>query len=240
MEAYDTFIDQFKGKKVTLMGLGLLGRGVGDARFFAECGAIVTVTDLKPEDELVDSIEQLSAYDIDFVLGEHRESDFVDADLVIKGNNVSLDNKYIKAAETAGVRVAMSVALLAKYVASIGATVVGVTGTRGKTTVTNMVYSALQQLGDSTTESVYLAGNVRGVSTLALASQVKSGDTIILELDSWLLQGFAYEEYSPHIAAFTNFYPDHLNYYSSMDEYFADKANIFKYQKLERGGLYSS
>jgi UDP-N-acetylmuramoylalanine--D-glutamate ligase len=82
---------------------------------------------------------------------------------------------------------------------------------------------------------VLLAGNVRGVSTIALASDVKAGDTVVLELDSWILQGFAYEEFSPHIAVFTNFYPDHLNYYKSMDEYFADKANIFKYQKLEQG-----
>ncbi len=238
MEAYDNFKNQFRGKKVTLMGLGLLGRGVGDAKFFAESEAIVTVTDLKTEEQLQDSLRQLKDFkNIKFVLGEHRVEDFTDADIVLKGNGAPLDNKYIKAAEDAGVRVAMSVALFAKYAQELGAVVVGVTGTRGKTTVTNMVYEALNNKASKLDNKVYLAGNVRGMSTIALTSKVKSGDIIILELDSWLLQGFAYEEDSPHIAAFTNFYPDHLNYYKSMDEYFVDKANIFKYQKEELGDV---
>lgn len=237
LEAFQKFKDQFNGKKVTIMGLGLLGRGVGDARFFAQCGADVLVTDLKSESELIDSIKQLKKFkNIEFVLGEHREQDFANADIVIKGNNVPLNNKYIKAAEKAGVRVAMSVTLFAKYAQELGATVVGVTGTRGKTTVTNMIYNTLK-LGSPATKSVYLAGNVRGMSTIELASEIKEGDILILELDSWILQGFAYEQFSPHIAVFTNFYPDHLNYYNNMDEYFADKANIYKYQKDELGDV---
>ncbi len=241
MTTLDTFKVQFKGKKITLMGLGLLGRGIGDARFFAECGAEVLVTDLKTEEQLKDSIKELEEYkNITFTLGEHREADFTNADIVIKGNNVPLDNKYIKAVQDAGVRVAMSVALFAQYVQELGAVVVGVTGTRGKTTVTNMIYEALRQAqGEHSQEAqdrqVHLGGNVRGLSTLSLVSGVQEGDVVILELDSWLLQGFAYEQLSPHIAVFTNFYPDHLNYYKDMDEYFADKANIFKYQKLEYG-----
>ena len=53
-------VDFFKGKKVTLMGLGLLGRGVGDARFIASCGASVLVTDMKSEIQLAISVEKLS------------------------------------------------------------------------------------------------------------------------------------------------------------------------------------
>ncbi len=235
---YKEFKDQFKGKKVTIMGLGLLGRGVGDARFFAQCGADVLVTDLKSEDELKDSIEQLKEFkNIRFVFGEHREQDFINADIVIKGNNIPLNNTYIKAAEEAGVRVAMSVALFAKYAQELGTTVVGVTGTRGKTTVTNMIYDSLRSSTPKLGGNVLLGGNVRGMSTIELASEIKDGDIMVLELDSWILQGFAYEQFSPHIAVFTNFYPDHLNYYNNMDEYFADKANIFKYQKDEFGDV---
>ncbi len=241
MEAYDNFKNQFKDKKITLMGLGLLGRGVGDAKFFAQCGAELTVTDLKTKEELKESIQQLKEYkDIKFVLGEHREDDFTNADIVIKGNGVPINNKYIKVAQDNGVRVTMSVALFAKYVQSIGATVVGVTGTRGKTTVSNMIYNTL--LGGSTAKfddiNIFIGGNIRGVSTLALAPKIKKDDIIVLELDSWILQGFAYEQISPHIAVFTNFFPDHLNYYKDMDEYFADKAKIFKYQKFEQGDTF--
>ncbi len=238
MEVYNNFKNQFKGKRVTLMGLGLLGRGVGDAKFFAQCGAKLTITDLKTKEDLKESLEQLKQYkDIKFVLGEHKEEDFINADIIIKGNGVPLNNKYIKVAQDNGIRVTMSVALFTKYAQSIGTKVVGVTGTRGKTTVTNMIYQTLK-LGGSTLKlgnDIFLGGNIRGVSTLALAPRIKKDDIIVLELDSWILQGFAYEQISPHIAVFTNFYPDHLNYYKDMDEYFADKANIFNYQQLERG-----
>ena len=78
---------------------------------------------------------------------------------------------------------------------------------------------------------VVLGGNVRGVSTLALLPEVQSGDIAVLELDSWQLQGFGDLKISPHISIFTNLMPDHQDYYTNMDEYFADKANIFRYQK---------
>jgi UDP-N-acetylmuramoylalanine--D-glutamate ligase len=52
----------FQGKKITLMGLGLLGRGVGDAEYLAECGAKLTVTDLKSKEQLKDSLERLARF----------------------------------------------------------------------------------------------------------------------------------------------------------------------------------
>jgi len=58
----------------------------------------------------------------------------------------------------------MSTALFAKYASEIGATIVGVTGTRGKTTVSRMIFHSLQKAG----KKVHLGGNIRGVSTLAL------------------------------------------------------------------------
>ena len=69
--------DYFKGKKITVMGLGLLGRGIGDTAFLAECGAEIIVTDLKPASELTKSLEKLNHYtQITYTLGEHREEDF--------------------------------------------------------------------------------------------------------------------------------------------------------------------
>jgi len=60
--------------------------------------------------------------------------------------------------------------------------------------------------------------------------EVHEGDIAVLELDSWQLQGFGDLQMSPDVAVFTNLLMDHLNYYPDMDAYFADKANIFKYQ----------
>ena len=218
----------FKDKKITLMGLGLLGRGVGDAAFLAECGAEVLVTDKKTEEQLAASVEQLKKYpNVTLRLSEHRIEDFTNCDLVIKAAGVRLDSPEIAAAKKAGVAVAMSTALFAKYAAEEGGKIVGVTGTRGKSTITHMIQHVLIRAN----KKVLVGGNVRGISTLALLPEVHEGDIVVLELDSWQLQGFGDLEISPHISVFSNLMPDHQNYYPDMESYFADKANIFKYQK---------
>ena len=217
----------FKGKRITVLGLGLLGRGVGDVEFLAKCGAIVLVTDQKTEVQLAASVDKLKQYkNVSFRLGGHDERDFVGRDLVIKGAKVPLDSPYIAAARKAGVPVVMSTALFAKYAMQGGAIIVGITGTRGKSTVTHMIYHSLQQAR----KRVHLGGNVRGISTLAMLPEIKKGDIAVLELDSWQLQGFGDLKISPHVAIFTNLMPDHQNYYPSMDAYFADKANILRFQ----------
>jgi UDP-N-acetylmuramoylalanine--D-glutamate ligase len=227
MTAYKDF---FAGKRVTLMGLGLLGRGVGDAAFLAELGAHLLVTDRKDKAALASSLGQLSGFsNIRYALGEHRIADFQNTDMVIKAAGVPLDSPYIKAARDAGVPVYMSTALFAKFARQSGATLAGVTGTRGKSTVTHMIHHALARAGRRT----HLGGNVRGLSTLALLPDVRAGDIAVLELDSWQLQGFGDLRMSPEVAVFTNLLMDHLNYYPDMDAYFADKANIFRNQKAD-------
>ncbi len=225
MEGYE---DRFKGKKITVIGIGVLGRGVGDIEFLAKCGAIVTATDLRSEKELGGSVEYLKKYpNITFHLDGHREEDFTSADLVLKAAGVPLDSIYIAAAKKAGVTVAMSTALVAEAAMKAGVTVIGITGTRGKSTVTHMINHVLTHAG----KKVHIGGNIRGVSTLAFLPAIEPGDLLLLELDSWQLQGFGDLQISPHIAVFTNLMPDHLNYYADMDAYFDDKAKIFRHQK---------
>jgi UDP-N-acetylmuramoylalanine--D-glutamate ligase len=225
----------FANKQITLLGLGLLGRGVGDAEFLAQLGARVLVTDRKTEKELEESVEKLKKYpNITFHLGGHRAEDFTTCDMVIKAAGVPLVSEEIKEAKAANVPVYMSTALFAKFAREVGAKIVGVTGTRGKSTVTQMIYHVLKQaaprLSSGRERHVLLGGNVRGVSTLSLLPQVDKDTICVLELDSWQLQGFGDLQMSPDVAVFTNLMPDHLNYYPNMDAYFADKANIFRYQ----------
>ena len=226
MQGYSDF---FKGKKITLMGLGLLGRGVGDAGFLAPLAKELIVTDKKTEEQLKESVERLKKYpNVSFHLGGHDKKDFTNADMVIKAAGVPLDSPEIAAARETGVPVYMSTALFAKFAAEAGATIVGVTGTRGKTTVSRMIHHALVR----SNRRSFLGGNVRGLSTLSLLPGIEKGNIYILELDSWQLQGFGDLHMSPHIAVFTNFMPDHMNYYGGdMEKYFADKANIFNFQK---------
>ncbi len=224
-----TYQEFFNEKKVTLMGLGLLGRGVGDAEFLAQCGAQVIATDLKPASELSPSVDYLKKkyVNITFRLGQHDMVDFTHADMVIKAAGVPLDSKYVQAARDKGIPVYMSGALFAKFALEIGVTLVGVTGTRGKSTIAHMIFHALEKAG----KHAILGGNVRGRSTLAKIAEVKAGDIAVLELDSWQLQGFGDLRISPHIAIFSNLMPDHLNYYPDIQTYFSDKALIFRSQK---------
>ena len=215
----------FRDKKITVMGLGLLGRGVGDTRFLAECGAELIVTDLKTRKELAESVAQLDSFpNVTFVLGKHRLEDFRGRDFILKAAGVPLDSPYIAEAKKQNIPVRMSADLFAEI---SGAVCVGITGTRGKSTVAHMVYAIL----NAAKKPAVLGGNVRGVSTLALLREATPEHIAVLELDSWQLQGFGEARVSPHIAVFTTLYLDHMNYYKDdPDAYLADKANIFVYQ----------
>lgn len=219
----EDFHATFKDKKITVMGLGLLGRAVGDAAYLARCGADLIVTDRKSEAELAPSLAQLTEFsNITYVLGEHRLEDFRDRDFILKAAGVPLDSPYIAEAKKHEVPIEMSASL---FVRLAGIPTIGVTGTRGKSTVTHLIHHVLSQ---ATEDEVLLGGNVRGVSTLALLDKVKDDSLAVLELDSWQLQGFGESHISPQVAVFTNFMDDHLNYYEgNRDVYFADKANIF-------------
>lgn len=232
--------DYFKGKRVTVMGLGLLGRGLGDAAYIAEAGAAhVIVTDLKSEAELATSVTELAQWpNVIFHLGGHREDDFRNCDLIVVAAGVPMDSPYLTIAREAGVRLVQSAALFAEI---SRVPIIGVTGTRGKSTVTHMIHHVLSV---ATGEEVLLGGNVRGVSNLQLLKQVKEDSLCVMELDSWQLQGFGWAGISPQVAVFTNFMDDHLNYYSrggksyeeAMDLYFKDKAQIFLNQ--EESGVF--
>lgn len=243
----------FKDKKITIMGLGLLGRSIAYTKFLAECGSQLTVTDLKSREMLAPAIKLLSQYNnIKFVLGEHRLIDFQKADMVIKSAGVPLDSIYIKEAKKNKILIEMDASLFAKIAPDV--TIIGVTGTRGKTMTTMLIYEILKANEKTLKRKVYAGGNIRGGATLPILGKVKAGlpagrqgDIVVLELDSWQLQGFGEAGISPNIAVFTTFMPDHMNYYGStsspqvgsttlttskaMKRYFDDKANIFKYQK---------
>jgi len=218
----------FKGKHVTVLGLGLLGKRLHDIQFLSKMGAFVTVTDLKTAKELAPSIQALKGYkNITFSLGEHLLTDFENKDFILKGQGTPLNSLYIKHARKQGIPIEMDESLFLKLTPK-NIKVVGVTGTRGKTTVTMLIYHILKKAG----VRVHLGGNILGTAALPLLAKVRSGDTVVFELSSWQLQGFGEANISPHIAVFTNFMRDHLNYYGgSMAKYFKDKSYIYTSQK---------
>lgn len=214
----------FKGKRVIVMGLGLLGRGLADTIFLAQHGAIVTVTDLKTEQELATSVKRLDGLEIHFELGGHDRVDFTAADMILRNADVPRTSKYLRQAAENGVPIEMDESLFCKL---FKGTIVGVTGTRGKTTTTMLIHRILATVRGG----VHLAGNIKGCATLPLLDIVTNDDIVVLELSSWQLQGFHDAKLSPNVSVFTNIYPDHLNRYKDMDDYIFDKKAIYLYQR---------
>ena len=226
----ELYLPYFENKKVTVMGLGLLGRGIGDTAFLAQNGAEIIVTDKKTEEQLKSSLEVLKEYtNIQYVLGEHKLEDFENRDFILKSAGVPLDSEYIAHAQAHNVSVYMSAALVCDIVMKElpNVVIIGITGTRGKSTTTELIGHMLRENGSR----VHLGGNVRGVANLPLLDEIDDGDFLVLELDSWQLQGFGDMKISPHIAVFTSFMDDHMNYYKNDKEaYFNDKAKIYRNQ----------
>lgn len=216
------------------MRIGLLGRGIGDTAYLAEAGAEIRVVDAASAEAMKPAVDQLQKHsNIVWKFGPYEFDDFKDADLVIVGAGTPMDEPVLTQCREAGIRLCQSAALFAEL---SGIPIIGVTGTRGKSTVTHMIHHILSVV---TGEEVLLGGNVRGVSNLQLLNQATEDSLAVFELDSWQLQGFGWTKHSPQVAVFTNFMEDHLNYYTAggrsreeaMAAYFADKANIFRYQE---------
>ena len=209
------------------MGLGLIGKGLKDALFFYEQGAQVTVTDLKTAEQLKNSVQKLKKYpDIKLHLGGHKESDFIDNDIIIRNPAVPQDSKFLDIAKKNNRKIFMEDAL-AVFLSKCN--IIGITGTRGKTTTSTLIYEILRKAG----LDVYLAGNIRATASLPLIFKLKKESYLILELSSWQLQGFADFKISPNYALILNIYSDHLNRYNSFDEYVNDKKNIYRFQKKD-------
>ena len=241
----------FKNKKVLVMGLGLYqeGSGISATRFLLSKGAKVTVTDLKTKKELARQIERLgqSARKIKFVLGRHQEEDFnpppSGTDLIIKNPGVPRTSKYLAIARANNIPVETDISLFFKLVNR--KQIIGITGTRGKSTTTTLIYKILLSAG----QKAIIGGNIKKSPLTQLnkmsakggshargrqgASGGKNDSWAVLELSSWLLESLEDAKLSPHLAVFTNIYPDHLNTYRDIDDYAAAKENIFKWQNMQ-------
>jgi len=224
----------FKNKKITVFGLGLLGGGLGVVKFIAKHGARkIIVTDIKSKEELKRSIEKLKGIkNIEFVLGYHRIEDFTKVDMVIKNPQIPWTNKYIKEALKNKIPVEMDSSLFFKLCKN---KIIGITGTKGKTTTSSMVFDLLKNSGLNP-----MKVGVGEESVLDKLEILKHNSIIVFELSSWRLSALSQAKLSPQIAVFKNIFPDHLNYYKGMKDYIDDKENICRYQKPNDWFVYNS
>jgi len=217
----------FAGKRVTVMGLGTRGGGVGVARFLAEQGAIVTVTDGKTAEELAQPMGELAGLPIRYVLGGHEERDFTPAgaDMVVRNPGVRRTSPLLRLAQESGVAIEMEMSLFFRL---CPAPIIGITGTKGKTTTATLCAAMLSAWDERTV----LAGNM-GVSALAQLPRITPETSVVIEVSNWQLEALDEHRLSPQIALLTNISEDHLDTYDGFDDYAATKRTIARHQSTQ-------
>lgn len=210
------------------MGLGRFGGGVGVTRWLVGQGARVLVTDREPAEKLADSVEQVRLPEVTLRLGEHRREDFTDTDFVVVNPAVPDSSEFVQAARQAGVAITTEINL---FVERCRGTMVGITGSVGKSTTTAMTAHLLEKTLAG--RRVWVGGNL-GMSLLDSIANIAERDVVVLELSSFQLERTPLVRWSPHIAAITNISPNHIDWHGSYAAYCAAKLNIVRFQKPER------
>lgn len=236
----------FYGKKVLILGLGLHGGGVAGAYWFFRHGAEVIVTDLKSREQLAASIARLTAlcnaYRLahpaarllspEYVLGKHRKEDVVRADIIIQNPGVPRDMPLLVLARERGIPIHNDASIFFSLVQHTP--LIGVTGTRGKTTTVTLIAELLKKRYPKALAAGYANpdGAVSFFSILDKACEHEQQGVrapVALELSSWQLEVLGEHKKSPHVAVITNIYPDHLNRYLAMEQYVDAKKNIVRF-----------
>ncbi len=213
-----------RGQRVLVVGLGLHGGGVSAVRWLNRHGADVRVTDLRSASQLRPSLKRLPKTRMQTILGKHRWADFAWADCIYQNQGVPNTQPLIVRAKRHGIPIVNEASL---FFARCPARIIGVTGTRGKSSTTALLGAMLSKQFSR----VFVSGNIRQQPMLDILDKLRKTDTVVLELSSFQLEHLAAVQRSPEIAVFTNLLVDHLNRYRSMQAYGQAKANILAWQQ---------
>jgi len=216
--------------KVLLVGLGILGGGLATALWLLKHKAQLTVTDLKSKKDLEPSLKKLKKYSskIKFVLGKHRQKDFDENDIIVVNPAIPTTNtklkvtQYLNKAKKQKKIIENEISLFFRFCRN---PIIGITGTRGKTTTTNWIGHLLKVKYPQT----FIGGNIPDSPVLSFLDKISKNSPVVLELSCFQLE--LLKNQAPHLAIITNLYQDHLNRYQTMKRYAQVKANIFLHQK---------
>ncbi len=213
----------YRGRRVTVMGLGAFGGGAGAVRFLSERGADVTISDRRSEAEMAATLQELADVPgLRLHVGGHIPEDFTTADLVVVNPAIPPHNRVFDLMREAGVPWTTEINLFWQH---NPAPVLAVTGSNGKSTTTAMLHNILMQMGPR----AWLGGNI-GRSLLPIVDQIQTKDVVVLELSSFQLYYLGRLEVSPHISVVTNLSPNHLDWHPNYGHYQDSKRTILEYQ----------
>lgn len=219
----DPMIENWQGRRVTVMGLGQFGGGIGAIQYLVREGARVTVTDAKSAAELKSSLAELQGTPPESChFGGHEPTDFTHTDLVVASPAIPREHACLQLARQSGVLITSEMNL---FWERNPAPVIAITGSNGKSTTTAMTHAILQSSG----RRCWLGGNI-GRSLLPVVREITPQDLVILELSSFQLEDLQTLGRSPHVAVVTNFSPNHLDRHGTLEQYRAAKQQILRDQ----------
>jgi len=203
------------------MVLGLARTGIAAARFLAENGAAVIVSDRRSEAELTLETAALAGVPVHYFLGGEDPASLDGVDLIVPSPGVPQDNPLLNEAARCGIGILSEIELGYRFV---GAPLVAITGTNGKSTTTSLIGAMLKAAG----AKVFVGGNI-GAPLIGFAGQ--KWDWGIVEISSFQLEWV--EAFRPKIALLLNLTEDHLDRYASFRDYCAAKERIFAAQQAD-------
>ena len=203
-----------------ILVVGLARTGLSAANFLIGKGARVSVTDLRTKDELNDQIARFRGK-VRLVLGRHRDADFTGADMILLSPGVPSRIPPLLRARERGIPVLSEIELACRF---LKGTLIGVTGTNGKTTTTTLIGGMLA----ASRRPHVVAGNI-GVPLLEKVEDATEETVWVVELSSFQLE--MTRTLHCRVAVVLNVTPDHLDRHPSFEDYWQAKRRILLNQQ---------
>ena len=210
----------FKDNKILI--LGFARSGYEAAKVLIKRGNEVILNDSKDEQVLEkDKILELKELGVKLIFGSHPD-DLLDEsfDYLIKNPGVPIDHKYVLKARELNIEVINEVEMAYRLLPQ-DVSIIGITGTNGKTTTTTITYEIMHKaFGDR----VHLAGNI-GYPLSSILNIVKPNDIIVMECSCQ--QGENFNKFHPHVGVCTNFSEAHIDFMKTYEHYKETKSRMF-------------
>ncbi|MCU0651918.1 MAG: Mur ligase family protein [Candidatus Omnitrophica bacterium] len=213
--------DYFKGKKITIVGFAR--SGLACANLLQSIGADVSITDIQDNSNIRLNASKLNSQDIQLELGRHTREFIIGRDMVVISPGVEDSAQPVIWAKE------LNIPLVSEI--EIGgilcpATIIAVTGSNGKTTVTTLIGKILEAAG----KKVFTCGNI-GNAFCGEITKMQEEDFVVLEISSFQLEHI--KTFHPKVALILNFSRNHLDRYKDMQEYISAKKRIFMNQNKD-------
>ena len=212
----------FENKKILV--LGMARSGYEAAKYLVKHGNTVILNDGgSAEKQKKEQIEELEKLGVTLIFGSHPDDLLDDTfDYLIKNPGIPIDHKYVLKARELNIEV-INEAEMAYRLLPDDVTLIGITGTNGKTTTTTLTYEMIKASG----KRVHLAGNI-GYPLISFLDKLEANDIIVMEVSCQQLENMS--EFKPHIALMTNLSVAHIDFLKSYENYKRVKLKLFKNQ----------